>query len=113
MALPAHPNDPSTLPTYLLQGAASQRGYDCAWASAASAYDLFLGSPADNASAALYTRQAGNADVRYGWQLAPCDTPSGYICEVGGPPCAAVSRASWRCCCSAQCRMLVPGWRSR
>ncbi len=59
-------------------------GYNCSLALAETAYDLFIGQAADNTSAQYYTRERGNADVRFGWALAPCDTFAGFLCEVCG-----------------------------
>ena len=62
----------------------AQQGYDCSLAVADSAYDLFIGTPeqASSSSGGAYTRQEGNADIKYAWHLAPCDTEASFICEV-------------------------------
>ncbi len=75
-----------------LEAAMGGEGYDCVLAVAQTAYDLFVGGLGDANSSSFYTRQPGNADVVYGWQLALCSTPASYVCEVAasafpcGPP---------------------------
>jgi hypothetical protein len=75
-----------------LEGALQLEGYDCVLAAAQAAYDLFIGGAGDGSSSRSYTRQPGNADVVYGWQLALCSTPASYVCEAAassftcGPP---------------------------
>jgi hypothetical protein len=59
-----------------------------------------------------YTRQKGNADVRFGWALVPCDTFAGFLCEVSGPPMSqSVQQCRWQplsACCSVGQGVLSP-----
>jgi hypothetical protein len=61
---------------------ASQPSYLCGVVAADTAYDLFIGGLQQVNDSRYYTRQAGNADRRYGWRLTPCTTLAPFICEV-------------------------------